>query len=120
MVSVAAVILANASFALVPMAGRRFGLWSGETPVGITVGAFVAIAVLGVLLVLLIWRRAVIRILRNHLNIAGIPVCLGCGYRLHGLLRASEHPAQARGIRCPECGGAHEPPAPLAPEPKGR
>lgn len=46
------------------------------------------------LLVLLVWRRPIQIALREMLQNHSVPICIGCGYDLHGLTEP----------RCPECG----------------
>jgi predicted RNA-binding Zn-ribbon protein involved in translation (DUF1610 family) len=41
-----------------------------------------------------VYRKSISYRLRKEINKLGIPVCIGCGYQLHGLDKA----------RCPECG----------------
>ena len=43
-------------------------------------------------------RRKIRRLLRRQLHEAGVPICMQCGYDLHGLTKP----------RCPECGCAVE------------
>lgn len=44
------------------------------------------------------WRRPLQREIRRELNRRGVPICVRCGYNLHGLAEP----------RCPECGTPFE------------
>ncbi|MGD9689464.1 MAG: hypothetical protein AB7K52_07345 [Phycisphaerales bacterium] len=58
-VSIAATVLVNASFALVPIMARGTGLITGKTPLWLTLGVIAVIVALGVACVLWAWRRGV-------------------------------------------------------------
>ncbi len=92
---VAATILANLSFCVVPMVSplRVRGIGSGS----VVVAWLIALA--AVVAVVWTWRRGVVRRLRAKLIESGVPVCRACGYPMRGLAAGA-----ATSVRCPECG----------------
>jgi hypothetical protein len=92
---VAATILANLSFCVVPIVSplRVRGIGSGSVVVAWLIAAAAVVAVVWT------WRRGVVRRLRAKLIESGVPVCRACGYPMRGLA-AGDAPS----VRCPECG----------------